>query len=1073
MNEIGILTIDGSESSLLLARKKIISVLRSSGYTNVETDNLGFKFAQYLRAINDNYSPITFKILADTDLIRLSGNSTEHNIDTSLLSQSRIASRYVNGVLEVDIQAKIPFDLFELDLLERELSVKTVDELMLDLQAKNSALARHQEGLEKEIENQTIDLQKSEELSRTIVDSAPIGVILLDKNCKIISWNKNAEELYGYSAEEAVSHPIKTLLQMEGESRLEGVLGHVLDLQVQQSLAGQFFEVSTKDKFYRTIPAEIGMTIFQLGDLCQATLFIRDISERKLAEQELNAAMAKAEEAVEVKSMFLANMSHEIRTPMNAIIGMAHLALKTDMSPKQRDYVSKIHSSGTLLLGIINDILDFSKIEAGKLEMENIEFTLDDVFRNVSTVTGQKAFEKNLELLFHIPRTIPQQLIGDPLRIGQVIINLVNNSVKFTDSGEITLSVELLEQIGDRIELEFTVADTGIGMTPEQSSRLFTAFTQADGSTTRKYGGTGLGLSICRRLIELMGGNIRVDSEPDVGSSFVFNVWFDLADQMQNSKDKWTSLRPDMLDELKVLIVDDNHHALEIMSEMLETLPIQPETASSGQEAYDMIEAHINQDNPYSLVLMDWNMPELNGIEAVTLMREKLESEKQPKVVMVTAYDKDDVKKASNSIDIAHYLTKPVSQSSLYDCLIDLFSSENRFAELSETARTEDTDEFKGLRVLLTEDNEINQQIAFELMSGKGMEVTIANNGKEALDNLSASGDGEVPFDIIFMDLQMPVMDGYEASKRIRSNSRYASTPLVAMTAHAMVEERERCLNLGMNDHISKPIDPETLYQLIRKWAGAKLKALQMALPKPDVEQEEVEQTTLNHEALPKAVNVDREENEIPVKRENRTLYDLDAIDYKNALLRVGGNETLFKKLLGQLINKEIDFRKRIDIMIEKQDKGGASMAAHTLKGSGANMGLMRLSDMASWLEILIDGEKQDETTNLLDEIEEYVHVLFADISGVIGHALPTQKQEVDGDILGRAHRLDELLQNFDASAIDFLEEHHQDFEAVLGGEEFARCCQLIHDCDFDQAASILRSLVNLYPLDMGKVQGA
>ncbi|PKF76415.1 hybrid sensor histidine kinase/response regulator [Vibrio sp. vnigr-6D03] len=1073
MNEIGILTIDGSEPSLLLARKKVLSVLRSSGYTSVETDKWGLKFAQFFTVLNKHYSPMSFTILADEDLIRFTSFPIEQEIDTVLLNHARVSFRYSNKTLELDIKAKVPFDLFELDLLERELAVKTVEELMVDLQAKNSALARHQEGLEKEIENQTVDLQKSEELSRTIVDSAPIGVILLDKDCKIISWNKNAEELYGYSSKEAITHPIKELLQMEGETRLEGVLGHKLDLQVQQSLAGQFFEVSTKDKFDRTIPAEIGMTIFQLGDLCQATLFIRDISERKLAEQELNAAMAKAEEAVEVKSMFLANMSHEIRTPMNAIIGMAHLALKTDMSPKQRDYVSKIHSSGTLLLGIINDILDFSKIEAGKLEMENIEFTLDDVFRNVSTVTGQKAFEKNLELLFHIPRTIPQQLIGDPLRIGQVIINLVNNSVKFTDSGEITLSVELLEQIGDRIELEFTVADTGIGMTPEQSSRLFTAFTQADGSTTRKYGGTGLGLSICRRLIELMGGNIRVDSEPDVGSSFVFNVWFDLADQIQNSKDKWTSLRPDMLDELKVLIVDDNHHALEIMSEMLETLPIRPETASSGQEAYDMIEAHINQNNPYSLVLMDWNMPELNGIEAVTLMREKLEIEKQPKVVMVTAYDKDDVKKASNSIDISHYLTKPVSQSSLYDCLIDLFSSEDRFAELSDAARTEDNDEFNGLQVLLTEDNEINQQIAFELMSGKGMEVTIANNGKEALEHLSASGDGEVPFDIIFMDLQMPVMDGYEASKRIRSNSRYADTPLVAMTAHAMVEERERCLNLGMNDHISKPIDPETLYQLIRKWAGEKLKVLQMALPKPDVEQEEVEQTASNHEELPKAVNVEREGKEKPVKRENRTLYDLDAIDYKNALLRVGGNETLFKKLLGQLINKEIDFRKRIDIMLEKQDKGGASMAAHTLKGSGANMGLMRLSDMASRLEILIDGEKQDETSTLLDEIEEYIHVLFADISGVIGHALPTQKQEVNGDILGRAHQLDELLQNFDASAIDFLEEHHQDFEAVLGGEEFARCCQLIHDCDFDQAASILRSLVNLYPLDMGKVQGA
>ncbi|MBD1556771.1 response regulator [Vibrio sp. S9_S30] len=1072
MSEVGSLAVDGSEPSLLLARNKIISILRSSGYSDVEVDKWGLKFAQFFTLMNNQYSPIRFTILANPDLIRLVSLPIEQELDTEHLNQSCVPFRYSENSLEVDIKAKVPFDRSALDLLERDLAVKTVEELMIDLQAKNLVLARHQEELEKEIESQTADLQKSEELSRTIVDSAPIGVILLDKDCKIISWNKIAEELYGFSSEEAITHSIKELLQMEGETRLEGVLGRKLDLQIQQSLVGQFFEVDTKDKFNRSIPAEIGMTIFQLGELCQATLFIRDISERKLAEQELNAAMVKAEEAVEVKSMFLANMSHEIRTPMNAIIGMAHLALKTDMSPKQRDYVSKIHSSGTLLLGIINDILDFSKIEAGKLEMENIEFTLDDVFRNVSTVTGQKAFEKHLELLFHIPRVIPQQLIGDPLRIGQVIINLVNNAVKFTDSGEITVSVDILEQIGDRIELEFTVADTGIGMTPVQSSRLFTAFTQADGSTTRRYGGTGLGLSICRRLVELMGGNIRVESEPDVGSTFVFNVWFDLADQVVNAKDKWTSLRADMLDELKVLIVDDNHHALEIMSEMLETLPIQPETASSGLEAFDMIKERITQDTPYSLVLMDWNMPKLNGIEAVTLIREKLERDKQPKVVMVTAYDKDDVKKASNSVDISHYLTKPVSQSSLYDCLIDLFSNEDRFSKLAEAARSEDNDEFKGLRVLLTEDNEINQQIAFELMSGKGMEVTIANNGKEALELLSISKLGEVPYDVIFMDLQMPIMDGYEASKRIRSNSRYEHTPLIAMTAHAMVEERERCLSLGMNDHISKPIDPETLYQIIRKWAAEKLRALKTLASSKSTLEASVK-TESNEIESPQTAKVKVSEKAASATKGNRTLYDLDSIDYKNALLRVGGNETLFKKLLRQLINKELDFRKRIDILTEKQDKAGATMAAHTLKGSGANLGLTRLSDMASRLEILIESEKHKEISLLLDEMEEYIAVLFTDISRVIGHVLPTRKQEVNEDILGRVHRLDELLQNFDANAIDFLEEHHQDFEAVLGGEEFDQCCQFIHDCDFDQAASILRSLVNLYPLDMGKVQGA
>ncbi len=868
--------------------------------------------------------------------------------------------------------------------------------------------------------DKSLALVDSEANLNQILRTAADAIVTIDERGTVRLFNQAAERIFGYRADEVIGSNVSRMMPSpDCESHDAYIARYIRTGEKRVIDHGREVVGVRKDGVRVPLYLSVGEVSTSEGRLF--TGIMRDITERRRAETALITAKETADAASRAKSEFLANMSHELRTPMNAIIGMAHLALGTDLTRKQHDYLTKIHAASDTLLTTINDILDFSKIEAGKLTIEEIPFWLDDVLSRLSSLVAVKAEEKGLELLFNVDETVPTELVGDPLHLGQILLNLTSNAIKFTDSGQIVVAVEVANAEVDSTVLQFSVSDTGIGMTAEEIEGLFEAFTQADSSTTRKYGGTGLGLSISRQLVEKMGGEISVESKLGEGSTFTFTCVLGRDAAAANHRPRL----PASAHGLRVLVVDDMPQTAAALQRMLAALSLDPHVVASGEEAIRELDRAADEE-PYGLVLMDWMLGGMDGIQAGRAIKENPKHAGIP-IVLVSAHDVQDA-----LIDVApsvfsNSLVKPMTRDQLCSGIAQVLGVPgHRLRQRREKAV--EAPNLSGVRILVADDNEINREVAVELLTKSGAAVQEAANGQDAVDRVFRER-----FDLVLMDIQMPLMDGLEATREIRSAAKFQQLPVVAMSANAFADERSRAYAAGMNDYIVKPVEPPDLLKTVAGWVAC--------------------------------VNGGATSTESPghVSGGTATVFpELAGIDVRSGLARCGGDAALYRKLLHKFVSQQAGTVTSIRSALASGHLDVVCRDVHALEGVAGNLGATAIFNAAHDLEEAVNRTEHDETAwqRLLEELMSCFNETAQAVAGLseaatVEHAAATEPLNV-AEAVERVNELAAFLAGDDGRAVGSFEA----LKACFGGTVYETCIreleQAVTRYDFPQAQDAL-----------------
>jgi len=866
-------------------------------------------------------------------------------------------------------------------------------------------------------------LRQANEEQQAIFDTANSGIALF-KERHIVRGNRRLHEMFGWPAGEMIGKPTAIWYADEATNEEAGtVYGtiwrgevHCRDQELMRRDGSRFW-------------ARLMGKAVDVDDRSKGSVWvIEDISVERAAIDQMSRAKTLAEAAARMKSDFLANMSHEIRTPMNAIIGMSHLAMKTDLTPRQRDYLQKIQGSSQHLLGIINDILDLSKIEAGKMVVEHIEFELDRVLETVAGLTAEKAAAKGLELIIDIHPDVPRSLVGDPLRLGQVLINYANNAVKFTAQGHVSIHARVARANAGDVLLHFAVTDTGIGLDEEQRARLFQSFEQADSSTTRKFGGTGLGLAISRQLAHMMGGEVGVESTLGEGSTF----WFTARLGRGAGQARVLVPAPDLRGR-RVLVVDDNHYARDVLCEMLHGMTFTVASAPGGHEALAEVARAAAAGTPYELVCIDWQMPRMDGLTTAHEIRRAL-PDGTPHMVMITANGRDEVMHSATDVGIEEVLIKPVTASLLFDTVMRVLSGDPSEPTVAHkpSGPAVDLSPIAGAHILLVEDNDLNQEVATELLQDAGFVVELAENGAIALDKVRHQ-TAQHRYDVVLMDMQMPVMDGLTATREIRKLPEGAALPILAMTANTMAGDRERCQEAGMNDHVAKPLDPDDLWRKLRRWVP----------PRPAG-------------TPPVAVSAPR----ASAPATARPLADIPGLDRAAGLQNAMGREALYFSLLGRFAAGQADFARQMQAAVGTADWPTAERLAHTLKGVAAQIGATELRTLAARLEAAV---QQRAAPSVLELALADTAPRLAELIAAIEASVPARTATAPAAAAAPPEALRALcaqlaaqLETDDFASSTTLREHEPALRAALDGQ-FEPFAGAVDDYDFQGALKMLR----------------